>query len=112
MLAKTSNSKLESNLDAISKTPKIHREELENHVHQPLLIPLTYPSGYFARQPSPAMKSLQQMYQSLDIAEDPWIISMKSDPVKCLSPELTKALMSGQTLVRYRIGARTVLTSL
>ncbi len=88
---------LESNLNAISRTPKLHREELLNFVHRPQLIKLDYfPSGpKFV--PSIALESLRAVYEGLDINQDPWIIKMKSDPSTADCTALRKAMISRKT---------------
>jgi len=63
----------------------------------PELIPLIYATDFQEPPDSPALKSLQAVYEGLDIEQDPWIIKMRSDPNKCNSKALTKALVSQKT---------------
>lgn len=88
---------LETNLNAISRTPRLHRNELLQYVHHPELIPLIYPSEGNDLSNSPALLSLVQMYTELDIEKDPWIMELRSDPSTCNSGTLQKALTSHKT---------------
>ena len=92
-------SQLETNLNAISRTPKTHRAELERHVHRPELIPLSFVSKSASTLSSPAMTSLERVYNSLNIDEDPWVVMMRSDESQKHSHALFKAVINGRTLV-------------
>ncbi|KAG8531045.1 uncharacterized protein KY384_004402 [Bacidia gigantensis] len=95
---------IESNLNAISRTPKLHQEELGQHVHQPTLLKLTFAraSGLFL--PSKALESLERVFLSLNIHEDPWIIRMKaiSDDFRSRS-KLSNALLNNSTRSHQQI---------
>lgn len=88
---------LESNLNAISRTPKIRREEMLQFVHPPQLIKLLYSPNRPELVASQSLKSLQQVYEGLDIDQDPWVIKMRSDPNTCNAKALNKALISNKT---------------
>lgn len=92
-------SQLETNLNAISRTPKTHRDELERHVHRPELVPLLFTSKSASTLLSPAVASLERVYHSLNIDEDPWILRMRSDENQKHSHALFKAVINGRTLV-------------
>ena len=92
-------SQLETNLNAISRTPKTHRTELERHVHRPQLVPLPFTSKSESTLSSPAMTSLWRVYNSLNIDEDPWVLMMRSDESQKHSHTLFKAVTNGRTLV-------------
>lgn len=69
---------IEQNLDAISRTPKIHREELLKYVHLPEMTPLVYNSDV---GPKPTcLKGLFKMYISFvnDPQHDPYVIQLRS----------------------------------
>lgn len=96
-IANLVNRILESNLNAISRTPKLHRDEMLHFVHLPELIKLNYmPSGH-ETVVSRALESLGGIYQNLDLEEDPWVIKMKSDPSTLGSKALRKAMISHKT---------------
>ena len=46
---------------------------------------------------SRALESLRQVYEGLDIEQDPWVIKMKSDPSTSKAKALEKALISNRT---------------
>lgn len=91
------NRLIERNLKAISRTPKVHREELLRFVHRPELIRLIYPpvgDEIFSCQ---ALGALRHLYANLDIHEDPYVISLKNDPSTRSSNRLRDALRSRKT---------------
>lgn len=94
---------LESNLNAISRTPKIHRDEMLLFVHQPELIKLVYLPNDPELMSSQALESLRQVYEGLDIEQDPWVIKMKSDPSTCKAKALEKSLISNRTYCHDQI---------
>lgn len=92
---------LESNLNAISRTPKLHREELFKFVHRPELIRLDYSPSSTNFVASPALESLGAVFEGLDIKQDPWIIKMKSDQPE--SNALREAMINHKTYCHDRI---------
>lgn len=94
---------LESNLNAISRTPKLHRDEMLKFVHRPKMVPLEYSLRSTELIPSLALESLGTMYKGLDIEQDPWIIKQKSDPSTAESPSLRKAMLSHKTYCHDQI---------
>ena len=88
---------LESNLNAISRTPKINREEMLQFVHLPEMVRLLYLPDGSELTASPVLESLSEIYKSLDIDQDPWVIKMKSDPRTQNAKELRKAMISNRT---------------
>ncbi|KAI4224392.1 MAG: hypothetical protein L6R36_004692 [Xanthoria steineri] len=88
---------LERNLQAISRTPKRHREELLHHTHLPTLVALTYHTSSRARQ-FPLLPNLAQLKISLDIEQDPY--------VKALMQSCTTAADSSE-LNRVKLGRKT-----
>lgn len=66
-------------------------------VHQPELIKLVYLPSDPELMSSQALESLRQVYEGLDIEQDPWVIKMKSDPSTCKAKALEKSLISNRT---------------
>lgn len=69
--------KLEHNLNAISSTPKLHREVMLQFVYQPNLLRLLYPLNTFETHVPEALKYLRGVYAGLDIEKDPYVIKLK-----------------------------------
>lgn len=91
---------LESNLNAISRTPKYHRSELLKHVHQPQLIPVIYkPLDEHLTPLSSALLSLQSTYEDYDLNKDPWIIKMQTETDPQCAKWLEKAMNKKRTQV-------------
>ncbi len=84
-------------MNAISRTPKIHRDEMLQFVHQPELLKLVYSPIGPELVASQALESLRKVYEDLDVEQDPWVIKMKSDPSTCKAKALEKALISNRT---------------
>ncbi|KAL8759187.1 MAG: hypothetical protein Q9199_000945 [Rusavskia elegans] len=88
---------LERNLQAISRTPKIHREELLRQRHLPTLVTLTYHAVSTARQ-FPLLANLGQLRMSLDIEQDPYVKALlQSRPTASDSSELKRVKLSRKT---------------
>ncbi|KAB2572547.1 Dicer-like protein 2 [Lasiodiplodia theobromae] len=69
---------IERSLNAIAKTPKIHRTDLLRFTHRPELVQLNYPGQYL--DPSagpPVLAALANVYHAYDILEDPYILSLR-----------------------------------
>ena len=92
-----SNRELEKNLQAISRTPKVHREEMLRYVFQPKLIPLEYATCPFIPIDYPELRSLGQLCSDLDIEHDPYVIKLRSCNSPQSSKKLLKALASRKT---------------
>ncbi|KAK0193303.1 hypothetical protein F5146DRAFT_1133975 [Armillaria mellea] len=71
-------SKIEGNLDSVIRTPRRNREELEKHVHRPVFKHVRYDSP---DDPpfSTNLESLRQVVATLNIDNDPYIISLRRD---------------------------------
>lgn len=67
---------IEQNLDAISKTPKLHRSELLQYVHRPEMVSLSFPTG--EGPPPPLLEDLSDMYSKLDIRQDPYAVAIRT----------------------------------
>ncbi|KAL8829952.1 MAG: hypothetical protein Q9191_001707 [Dirinaria sp. TL-2023a] len=95
---------IEGSLNAIAKTPKIHRAELLKHVFRPELIPILYPVCYADSSPKPqALENLSDLYFGLDIEQDPYVIKLRAESDGRHSPQLQKALMKGKTYCSEQI---------
>lgn len=88
---------LESTLNAIARTPKLHRAEMLQYVHKPKPVKLMYMSKSPEAVISEALQSLRLVFEGLDIKQDPWIIRMQSDPIACKSEAFKKAIMRQKT---------------
>ncbi|KAJ5188990.1 hypothetical protein N7491_005312 [Penicillium cf. griseofulvum] len=87
---------IESNLNAICKTPRVHRTELLENTNRPCLERVNYISfdeaqyGFGSR----LLSSLIECCRAYNIEDDPWVKSLRS---KNQTVELTKALTAGKT---------------
>ena len=80
------------------------------YVHQPKLIRLEYPLDEAALRPSPALKSLQDVYETLDIEQDPFVLKLRSEATGQDSKALMKALRTQKTLVNCACKCQMVLS--
>ncbi|KAI1769633.1 hypothetical protein GGR53DRAFT_473403 [Hypoxylon sp. FL1150] len=89
---------IERTLDAVCKSPTIHREELRSIANQPNMHCVSYslPSGVPITS---TMESLSRVYCSLDIYQDPYIIRRMADPSERGRVELMNALKKRSTYV-------------
>ena len=71
---------IEQNLSAISRTPKQNREELQRFVHGPEMAVVLHPEEQAL--PPLLLQELSQMYLKLDIEQDPYVVSLRSDDVE------------------------------
>lgn len=67
------------------------------YVQKPEVIKLLYSANSVLLSRSAAFDRLQDVFLSLDIERDPWVIKMRSDPATCNSRDLSKALISHKT---------------
>ncbi|KAL8671854.1 MAG: hypothetical protein Q9168_003670, partial [Polycauliona sp. 1 TL-2023] len=94
---------LEKNLQAVSRTPKTHREELLRHTHLPSLVTLIYHPVPTARQ-FPLLANLGRMRNSLDIEQDPYVKNLRqSCPSESDSPELKRIKLSRKTYCQEQL---------
>ncbi|KAL8679737.1 MAG: hypothetical protein Q9186_004009 [Xanthomendoza sp. 1 TL-2023] len=94
---------LETNLHAISRTPKVHREELLRHVHHPVLVTLTYTAVLIGDGQFPLLSKLRQMRLDLDIEQDPYVKALQCDPASCDSAELKQVMLSRKTYCQEQL---------
>ena len=95
---------IERNLNAISRTPKVHREELLRFVYRPQLLRLIYPPVRHADSGCQALDALRRLFTNLDIHEDPYVIMLKDDPSIRSSTLLQNVLRSRKTYCQQLIG--------
>lgn len=103
---------LERNLNAVVRTPKMHRQHMLQYVHPPvmavstfLLPPVLLPSLYI---------ELERIYHDMDIEEDPWLRQLEhEDPAlycktllsrKTYSQDLMKRLVRTAERVSIELG--------
>ena len=75
---------LEQNLDALCRSPHVHRSELSRHVNRPRFTRLLYeqPSSEFGEPVNPVTRLLHDTILALDIAEDPYVQWIRRDPTR------------------------------
>ncbi len=88
---------LERNLQAISRTPKVHREEMLQYVFQPTLIKLDYSTYQLIPIECPELRSLGRLCTDTDIEQDPYVIKLRSDTSRQNQKLLLKILTSRKT---------------
>ncbi|KAI9795457.1 MAG: Dicer-like protein 2, partial [Candelina submexicana] len=91
---------IERNLNAISKTPRINRQEMMEFVHPPIFKTLLYqiPSiDRMARNAIRTLGSLTKAYLEMDIAQDPYVLSLASSTNPNDQRKLRKALQGRRT---------------
>ncbi|KAL9612236.1 MAG: hypothetical protein Q9167_003149 [Letrouitia subvulpina] len=93
---------LETNLNAISRSPKLHRDELLRYVFVPKLILIVYPS-FDKLTKSQALDSLVRIRASLNVEEDPWVIALRSDESTRKSAQLRKAILDHKTHCQHQL---------
>jgi hypothetical protein len=95
--------KLEIVLDAICRSPTIHREELLAHVKKPEIQYKTYrdedPQG------SASISRLSSAYHNLNIREDPKVLRLTADPTSENQKLLEKICLNNDTYVQREMKA-------
>ncbi|CAG7962428.1 unnamed protein product [Penicillium nalgiovense] len=93
---------IESNLNAVCKTPRVHRTELLENTHRPHLERVNYITFDEAQYGSGSrlLSPLIECCRAYNIEDDPWIESLRS---KDHIVELTKALTTGKTFCREQL---------
>ncbi|KAI4290484.1 MAG: hypothetical protein L6R35_000238 [Caloplaca aegaea] len=94
---------LESNLQAISRTPRLSREELLHHVNKPTLVRLAYPSELHDTPRSQLLLDLHQLRSSLDIEQDPFVKKLMSGPEPYDPVQLRKLKLSRKTYCQEQL---------
>ncbi|KAK2756784.1 Dicer-like protein 2 [Arachnomyces sp. PD_36] len=68
---------IEGNLDAICRTPKLHREEMMQYVHRPELGTVIFDGSKWPY--SATLQALMEIRDKLDILDDPLVRKLKTD---------------------------------
>ncbi|MCJ1280825.1 Dicer-like protein 2 [Xylographa opegraphella] len=89
--------KIEQNMHALSRTPKLHREELLRYVHLPEIKILKYPEFVHALEKPPLLRGLLRIYSDMDIRSDPYVVKLCAAGHGDDSEQLRKAFMSRKT---------------
>ena len=111
---------LEKTLDAICKTPAIHRDELLARVKRPTVQRATYTEvdGAVNVAEPPCLTSLQAVYGGLKINEDPYVLHLalqiKTDRIRL---EMKETIMKKDTFIQNQMkqlvkASRTLLTEI
>ncbi|PYI00762.1 ATP-dependent helicase dcl2-1 [Aspergillus sclerotiicarbonarius CBS 121057] len=89
--------KIESNLDAVCKTPRVHRSELLTHTHRPHLQQIMFTPVQLddPQAGSETLRALVRSWSSLSIEDDPYIKKLRRGPLD--GRALHHALSSGKT---------------
>ncbi|PWY93978.1 ATP-dependent helicase dcl2-1 [Aspergillus sclerotioniger CBS 115572] len=89
--------KIESNLDAVCKTPRVHRSELLTHTHRPHLQQIVFTSVQLddPQAGSETLRALVRAWNSLSIEDDPYIKKLRRSPLD--GRALQRALSSEKT---------------
>ena len=90
-------------MNAISRTPKLHREELLKHVYLPSLVWLAYTASILDVSSAPLLRSLGEIYTALDINKDPYVLRLQAEESASAQRQLKKALLSGKTYCQDEI---------
>lgn len=96
-------------MNAICRTPRLHREQLLQHVHRPTMEALVYQQDVAGVAASSALQSLKDVYANLDIQKDPYVLKLRSAGSGSDCKQLRKALMSRKTYCQDQI--RSFLTT-
>ena len=94
---------IESNLNAIARTPKLQREELLRYTFEPELVRLQYQNDLPSASPSEDLRTLANLYSNLDIEKDPYVIKCRADSSASDSKQLRRALNSRKTYCQEQI---------
>ncbi|KAI1083944.1 hypothetical protein F5B20DRAFT_526111 [Whalleya microplaca] len=89
---------IENTLDAVCKSPSIHREELLSAVNRPAMSCVFY--SYPARVPyTNSMESLENVYQGLNIFKDPYVLRLQATNTERSNAALIKTLRKKDTFI-------------
>lgn len=92
--------KIEETLNAVAKTPTKHRAELRLQVNLPVLSQVFYqslPSDALLTSYTKTIESLGQVYESLKISEDPYVLSLMKEKTEKSMRQLQKVRMNHKT---------------
>lgn len=97
---------LESTLDAICKGPTLHRDELLARVKRPQLKPVLYTPCSLLNVDNnipPLLRRLEEVYQGMDINDDPYVVRLKTEKGPRSKQNLEKARSKGDTFVQNQV---------
>ncbi|KAI9675092.1 MAG: Dicer-like protein 2 [Caeruleum heppii] len=89
--------RIEHNLNAISKTPKVYREELTSYVNPPVMRKLVYSKSNGDPADSELVLALWNAYQGIDIREDPYVLELMMSDRPGDERRLQKAFRTNNT---------------
>ncbi|KAI9883737.1 MAG: hypothetical protein M1823_004494 [Watsoniomyces obsoletus] len=94
---------IESNINAISKTPKQNYEELLKFVHKPVLRNQSYEPSNGRPSPTSLFQRLLSAISKLDIREDPYVMGLRSRDDPFSRDKLEKAIRTRRTPAREQL---------
>ncbi|KAL2888792.1 RNase3 domain-containing protein [Ceratocystis lukuohia] len=98
---------LEDVMDAVCKTPVIHREELIAHSNRPTLTYLAYPNSdeFGPTVPSKVINSLRSLFANYKVAQDPYVSYLRSKNSEAHQFKLKKLLQNNDSYCQRQIRA-------
>ncbi|PVH94346.1 P-loop containing nucleoside triphosphate hydrolase protein [Periconia macrospinosa] len=69
--------KIEKNMNAVAKSPKLHRSDLLRFVHRPELFRIEYPLTTVP--PPPLLEALKNEFNNYDLEKDPYVVSLLAE---------------------------------
>lgn len=89
---------IESNLDAVCRSPTIHKSELMAHVNIPELLPIWFKeTPLHSGDTTPILHTLETVFHKLDVRQDPWILHLQANPTDNTRGALEKVLRTRRT---------------
>ena len=73
---------LEENLDSVIRSPRLHRDDLEAHVHRPEFRHVLYDVSSTCSLASENFQALKRVAESMDIQRDPYVLSLREKLAK------------------------------
>jgi len=98
---------LELKLDAICKTPTVHREELMKHSQRPRILSVSYTArqdaSYLDGIGTKSMIRLHHAWDSLDIMQDPYVINLQKLTADKAKRQLEAAIKKRKTYTQAQM---------
>ncbi|KAL6710677.1 Dicer-like protein 2 [Coniothyrium glycines] len=100
---------IEQNLHATARTPKRHRPELSQYVHQPSLVQIEYDISPCSYLECHILRSLRYIYAGYNLESDPYVLDLikKHHNGYDTADALQKVLISGKTYCKEQLRALT-----
>nr|CAB91758.2 related to RNA helicase/RNAseIII CAF [Neurospora crassa] len=95
--------KLEQVLDAVCRTPTIHREELLAHVNRPEMLVVSYGDSGTDPTPTDLMTRFLEAYHRLDISKDPDVLLLKAQRTERAREKLRQMITKKDTLAQKEL---------